>query len=112
MFKNLMLAGGLGLACSLSGAAYAQADAGEEPIGLFDENPENLEGQDVAVDSLGQIDITVKDLEIAKVLQLLSIQSQRNIVASRNVSGKVSADLYGVSFNEALEAILTPNGYG
>ncbi|MEM8737215.1 MAG: secretin N-terminal domain-containing protein [Planctomycetota bacterium] len=110
--KNLMLAGSLGTVFSLTGASYAQAADGDQPIGLFDENADNLEGQDVAVDSLGQIDITVKDLEIAKVLQLLSIQSQRNIVASRNVSGKVSADLYGVSFNEALEAILTPNGYG
>ncbi|MEM9420231.1 MAG: secretin N-terminal domain-containing protein, partial [Planctomycetota bacterium] len=110
--KHFLVATGLGVAFSLTGASYAQAAEGDEPIGLFDENAESLEGQDVAVDSLGQIDITVKDLEIAKVLQLLSIQSQRNIVASRNVSGKVSADLYGVSFNEALEAILTPNGYG
>ncbi len=110
--KNLLLASGLGVAFSLTGASYAQAADGDEPIGLFDENAQNMEGQDVEVDALGQIDITVKDLEIAKVLQLLSIQSQRNIVASRNVSGKVSADLYGVSFNEALEAILTPNGYG
>jgi len=110
--KNLLLASGLGVAFSLTGAAYAQAAEGDDPIGLFDENAESMEGQDVEVDALGQIDITVKDLEIAKVLQLLSIQSQRNIVASRNVSGKVSADLYGVSFNEALEAILTPNGYG
>lgn len=110
--KNLLLVGGLGVAFSLNAAAYAQAAEGDEPIGLFDENNQNMDGQEVGVDALGQIDITVKDLEIAKVLQLLSIQSQRNIVASRNVSGKVSADLYGVSFNEALEAILTPNGYG
>lgn len=110
--KNLMLVGGLGVAFSLSGATYAQAAEGDEPIGLFDESGDTMEGQEVGVDSLGQIDITVKDLEIAKVLQLLSIQSQRNIVTSRNVSGKVSADLYGVSFHEALDAILTPNGYG
>ncbi|MEE9404960.1 MAG: hypothetical protein V3V20_08700 [Algisphaera sp.] len=110
-FKSLVMAGSLGLACSLTGAAYAQAADGDDAVGLFDEN-QNMEGQDVQQDALGQIDITVKDLEIAKVLQLLSIQSQRNIVASRNVSGTVSADLYGVSFYEALEAILTPNGYG
>lgn len=111
-WKHIVLASGLGVTFSLTGASYAQAAEGDEPIGLFEENGENMEGQEVGVDSLGQIDITVKDLEIAKVLQLLSIQSQRNIVASRNVSGKVSADLYGVSFHEALEAILTPNGYG
>ncbi len=126
--RNVVLASGLGL--SLNAPLLAQPvappaepdtpeaprpaapEAPAEPVGLFDQGDENLDGQDVAVDSLGQIDITVKDLEITKVLQLLSIQSQRNIVASRNVSGKVSADLYGVSFHEALDAILTPNGYG
>jgi type IV pilus assembly protein PilQ len=110
--KNTLLASGLGLAFSLTGAAYAQQADGEAPIGLFDEDAQNADGQAVGVDEMGQIDITVKDLEIAKVLQLLSIQSQRNIVTSRNVSGKVSADLYGVSFHEALDAILIPNGYG
>ncbi len=111
-FKNALLIGGLGVAFSLTGAAYAQDAEPQTPIGLFDEDAPSMEGQEVGVDELGQIDITVKDLEIAKVLQLLSIQSQRNIVTSRNVSGKVSADLYGVSFHEALDAILTPNGYG
>ena len=66
----------------------------------------------VEMDSFGKIDLAVKDLEIAKVLQLLSIQSQKNIVTSRNVSGTVSADLYGVSFHDALDAILSPNGFG
>ena len=69
-------------------------------------------GQEVEVGSFGQIDLHVKDLPLTKVLQLLSIQSRRNIVASREVSGKISADLYGVGFYEALNAILTTNGFG
>jgi len=108
--KSLLMAGGLGLACSLTGAAYAQAADGTA-VGLFEDDAAG-DDQGVAVNSLGEINITVKDLEIAKVLQLLSIQSQRNIIASRNVSGTVSADLYDVSFHDALNAILTPNGYG
>jgi type IV pilus assembly protein PilQ len=68
--------------------------------------------QAVKVGTFGQIDLHVKDLELTKVLQLLSIQAQRNIVASRNVAGSVSADLYGVDFYEALDAILHPNGFG
>ena len=110
--KNVLWTGGLSLAFSLTGAAYAQQAAEQPPVSVFQDEAANTEGQEVGVDELGQIDITVKDLEIAKVLQLLSIQSQRNIVTSRNVTGKVSADLYGVSFHEALDAILTPNGYG
>ena len=88
--------------------------------GLFDEGDAGLdpdledipEGQTVSVGSFGQIDLHVKDLEVSRVLQLLSIQSQRNIVASRNVAGSISADLYGVEFYEALDAILQPNGFG
>jgi type IV pilus assembly protein PilQ len=70
------------------------------------------QGQQVEVGSFGQIDLHVKDLDLTKVLQLLSIQSQRNIIASRNVAGSVSADLYGVDFYEALDAILHTNGFG
>ena len=111
--RNVALAGGLGLTLAAPlNAQDAEPLEADQPMGLFEDGGVEPEGQDVAVDSLGQIDITVKDLEITKVLQLLSIQSQRNIVTSRNVSGKVSADLYGVSFHEALDAILTPNGYG
>jgi len=70
------------------------------------------QGQQVEVGSFGQIDLHVKDLNLTKVLQLLSIQSQRNIIASRNVAGTISADLYGVDFYEALDAILHTNGFG
>jgi type IV pilus assembly protein PilQ len=80
---------------------------------LFAPAPEELpNGQTVKVSSFGQIDLHVKDLDLTQVLQLLSIQSQRNIVASRNVSGSVSADLYGVDFYEAMDAILHTNGFG
>lgn len=36
----------------------------------------------------------------------------RNIVASKNVSARITANLYGVTFTEALDAILHVNGYG
>ncbi|MEM6755770.1 MAG: hypothetical protein AAF586_01265 [Planctomycetota bacterium] len=86
----------------------------ETPINLFDEGNDTAlpNGQTVNVGSFGEIDLHVKDLELTKVLQLLSIQSERNIIASRNVAGTVSADLYNVDFYDALEAILTANGFG
>jgi type IV pilus assembly protein PilQ len=58
------------------------------------------------------VDLHVKDEELTNVLELLSIQSQKNIVASKSVGGKVSATLYGVTFREALDSILHVNGYG
>ena len=94
---------------------FAATDADAQPAG--DAVPQDVtealpEGQSVNVGSFGAIDLHVKDLDLTKVLQLLSIQSQRNIIASRNVSGKVSADLYEVDFYQALDAILHSNGYG
>ncbi|MCL4196335.1 MAG: secretin and TonB N-terminal domain-containing protein [Phycisphaerales bacterium] len=72
---------------------------------------EELEGQ-VEVSAYSTVDIHVQNTDLAKVLQMLSIQSQRNIIVSKNVSGTVSADLYDVTFFEALDAILNSNGYG
>lgn len=70
------------------------------------------ETEGVAVSDYMTVDIFVQDEDLATVLQMLSMQSQRNIVASRDVVATVSANLYGVTFYEALDAILHVNGYG
>ncbi|MFK7960030.1 MAG: hypothetical protein AB8G96_05835 [Phycisphaerales bacterium] len=57
------------------------------------------------------VTLNVKDTELAQVLELLSINTQRNIVASPRVSGLVTANFYDVTFKEALDAILTVNGF-
>ncbi|MCW5756946.1 MAG: hypothetical protein KIT54_06905 [Phycisphaeraceae bacterium] len=67
---------------------------------------------EVKVDEHMIVDLHVVGEELADVLQMLSIQSQRNIVASRNVAASVTATLYGVTFYEALDAILHVNGFG
>ncbi len=75
--------------------------------------PESAKSQpQVKVSEHMTVDLHVKDEDLTNVLELLSIQSQRNIVASKSVGGKVSATLYGVTFREALDAILHVNGYG
>ena len=93
-----------------AGGIFDEAPAAEGATG--DNNADITSGQSVKVGSFGQIDLHVKELDLTRVLQLLSIQSQRNIIASRNVAGSVSADLYGVDFYDALDAILQPNGFG
>lgn len=64
------------------------------------------------IDENNIVDLHVNDEDLSAVLEMLSIQSQRNIVASKNVSARVTANLYGVTFYEALDAILNVNGYG
>lgn len=66
----------------------------------------------VKVSEYQTVDLHVQDEDLANVLQMLSLQSQRNIVVSKDVSATVSANLYNVTFYEALDAILNVNGYG
>ncbi|MEO1278630.1 MAG: hypothetical protein AAFV77_06730, partial [Planctomycetota bacterium] len=80
-----------------------------KPVGDIKDVP--VEGE-ITVDEHLIVDLHVVDEELADVLQMLSIQSQRNIVASRNVAATVTATLYGVTFYEALDAILHVNGFG
>ncbi len=66
----------------------------------------------VTITDTGLVDVHVRDTEIGAILEMLSYQARTNIVASTSVQGKISANLYGVTLTEALDAILTPNQYG
>lgn len=114
MYTTKRLLGTVTCAALLALPALAQdappVEVAEE-VELFDGDADK--GQTVELTETGEIDLHVKELEITKVLQLLSIQGQKNIIASRGVeNAKVSADLYKVSFEEALTSILEPNGFG
>jgi type IV pilus secretin PilQ/predicted competence protein len=85
----------------------APAAPASEP-GAIEEEPEIR----VNVDENMIVDLHVSDEELGTVLEMLSLQSQKNIIASKNVSARVTANLYGVTFFEALDAILNINGYG
>ena len=66
----------------------------------------------VKVSEYMTFDIFVRDEDLGTVLEMLSANSQKNIVASRDVVASVTANLYSVTFYEALDAILNVNGYG
>lgn len=72
----------------------------------------NLKASHVNVSNQGLVEMHVENMDIATILNLLSRRSHKNIITSRGVRGKVSVDLYDVSFYQALRAILTPNGFG
>ncbi|MBT8485404.1 MAG: hypothetical protein HKO59_06085 [Phycisphaerales bacterium] len=65
----------------------------------------------VAVTEYGTVTLAVQDTDLAQVLEMLSIQSQKNIITSKNVSATISANLYDVTFHQALDSILKVNGY-
>lgn len=66
----------------------------------------------VAVTDRGTVELHVSNLSLATVLQLLSMEGKRNIIASPAVKGTVTANLYDSTFEEALQAILVTNGAG
>ncbi len=57
----------------------------------------------------GLLELHLRDADLSAVLRLLSVEGKRNIIAGAGVTGKVTADLYGVTFQEALEAVLAAN---
>jgi len=94
-------------ACALFPAATLSAQ--DRPPG--DAPPSNRQTE-VRVTDRGSVELHVADLPLATVLRLLSIESRRNIIASPNVKGTVTAHLYNAKFEEALDAILIANGAG
>lgn len=126
--------GGFGLLAALKSQAKAAAEPEEDFAAGFDDSfPEDefvpsyeTTGEQEAAPSKGLadlsgavevsdydlVDLHVNNEDLGNILQLLSIQSQRNIISSNNVQATVTADLYGVTFYEALDSILHVNGFG
>lgn len=106
-------AGGFGLLDAVKDAPAVTGDpaVSDEPAASGPVDLSKLEGS-VAVNEYDLVDLHVNSEDLGAVLQLLSIQSQRNIISSNSVRASVTADLYGVTFYEALDAILHVNGFG
>ncbi|MEZ6235835.1 MAG: hypothetical protein R3B68_16750, partial [Phycisphaerales bacterium] len=97
-------------------SALAQNSPGSAPAyrsrpASVDRSGVDRSGQ-VSVDDNLTVELHVRDEDLANVLQLLSLQSQKSIIAGPNVNAVVTADLYGATFYEALDAILHSYGYG
>lgn len=55
--------------------------------------------------------LNVNNVPIGDVLQILSKKRRVNIVSEKSVTGNVSVNLYDVSFEEALDAVIRANGF-
>jgi type IV pilus assembly protein PilQ len=108
------------------GGAQGNGDAGAASAGSADATPVEAvrtgkdggqqEGQSVRpgqvnVSETGTVEIHVVDANLLEVLRMLAAQSQKNIVASKDVHGVVTASLYDVTIKEALDAMLQSNGF-
>ncbi|MEL6797300.1 MAG: hypothetical protein AAFO89_10835, partial [Planctomycetota bacterium] len=105
---------GLGFGRRLGAAALVGVLAGTTAgfTQAQDEQPELNDAGVVNVDENLITELFVNDEDLNTVLQLLGIQAQKNIVTGQSVAGRVTANFFGVTFYEALDAILNVNGYG
>lgn len=128
--RALSLAAGAAAAlCGLPCVSMAQEGLPgvDDPSGLIESIVEEasgageVAGPGVAVEAPAarpELRVTSSDLvslsvvggEIGQILQLLSLQSGRNIVASSAVTGTVTAELTDLPFLDALDALLSING--
>ncbi len=59
----------------------------------------------------GKISLTLRDVSIAEVMEMLSRAAQVNILLSDEVSGNISVNLFEVEVAEAIRSIATSAGY-
>lgn len=98
-------------AICLAGGAVRAGEEGDPPPG--DEAAANDQAdQFVRVGLDDRITMHVSGLSLGKALRMLSEPTRRNIVLANGVEGTVTASLYDVTFEEALDALLSANGLG
>ena len=93
---------------SLVAAAESPAAPPEAtPPGAETTPAEVVEGDaDVEATDYGTFNLNARDIELTQILEMLSEVSRRNILAGRDVTATVSVNLYDVTFDEALAAVL------
>ncbi|MBN2584341.1 MAG: hypothetical protein JXL80_14870 [Planctomycetes bacterium] len=108
---NHLLLGGAALALILAGLGV-QGVRGQQADGQPVQNGAEAEATETTKEDDGEpITLNVKDADLSSVLKLWAKQRELNIMAGKDVQGKVTADLYGVTLDEALHAVLDVNGY-
>lgn len=59
----------------------------------------------------GRITLTLREVQIAEVMEMLSRAARVNILLSDDVKGTISVNLYDVAIDEAIRSIATSAGY-
>ena len=73
---------------------------------------DNDNDRSVKFDNEGGVkELHVRGTELRQILEMFSKQNRVNIVTNKEVSGKVTVDLYNVTFTEALDAVLQSAGF-
>lgn len=97
----------------LLAASYSPicSHAQEKVIASIDGSPAQEAGSLVFHPENKKISIDYKEASLVAVLKALSYSFNLNLVTTRDIKGTVSANLKNITIDEALEAILSVNGY-
>jgi type II secretory pathway component GspD/PulD (secretin) len=88
-----------------SGPGIDEADTHSDGEGSAVNTPADMtEGDD-------RLSLSIQDADIQSVLKGLSIKKKLNIVASKDVTGKISVNVHNLTLQEVLDAIITINGF-
>ncbi len=93
-------------------AQQAAGDSEESPLTLLEESAEDQTDQMIQVRADDRVNMHVSALPLADALRMLSEPTGRNIITADGVTGTVTASMYNVTFDAALEAILISNRLG
>ncbi len=80
-----------------------------DPLPQATSQPVDVSAAEVSVSDSGTVTLNIVDLPLNTVLRVLSLETNRNIIATPSVQGTVNASLHNVTFEDALEAILAMN---
>ncbi|MFQ6112803.1 MAG: secretin N-terminal domain-containing protein [bacterium] len=89
-------------------ASHGSSNAYHKSVSLKEEPSVRISN---LLNSKELLSLDVREAEISNVLRLLAKQSNLNIIASRDVSGKVTVSLSNVTVKDALDNIVKANGY-
>ncbi|MDP7029534.1 MAG: hypothetical protein QF733_04855 [Phycisphaerales bacterium] len=103
----------LALLMTCAAAVAAQdtpAASDNDPSGAPEPVAADTGAADVAATDYGTFNLNARDIDLTQILEMLSEVSKRNILAGRDVTATVSVNLYDVTFDEALKAVLEVGG--
>ncbi len=74
-------------------------------------NPAFISAEETAVSDKDKISLDLKNIDINELLRILSLKTNKTIVAGRDVSGRISLYLNNINFSDVLDIILVTQGW-
>jgi len=105
--RGLVIGVGVGVVLGLAVATAAL----EGPVGEGNGDKVGNNSGGVKITEEGTFTGFYRDTDLRVVLRQLSMLSQKNIIATKEVDGRVTATLYDVTFDEALDSVITSSGF-